>query len=161
MKQNLDALKTDIVDELNRRNFVVFYAATGPEPSPVVHWDTRGRPDFKEFIDVAARLGISLIVFHHWQFTANQVDSVIDDLDASDLSVEEARTYRRRLEDLRDYEGFTCVVELSFQAQGRDFMFHLHTDWFAEFLSISSDIDSAFADDDDEEDPMGGYFSRN
>jgi hypothetical protein len=44
-------------------------------------------------------------------------------------------------------------------------MYHLHTDWYADFLRIRSEVDDALADadvdEDEDEEPMGGFYSRN
>ena len=69
-----------------------------------------------------------------------------------------------RLRELRAYDGFTCAIELSFDENGRVFMFELRTDWYEEFSDLLDEIDSAIPhaeDDEPDEGPIGGYFSKN
>jgi hypothetical protein len=64
---------------------------------------------------------------------------------------------------LRIYDGFVCAIELSFDHEGRVFLFDLRTDWYEEFSEVLDEIEmmDTGADDDDDDQTMGGYFSKN
>jgi hypothetical protein len=164
MTQNLDELRKDIERELRSRDIVIFYGSMRP-PGDMVQWDSPKHPDYQEFINAAQQTGTKLMVVYDQQFEAAEIEDLLQDLEMADLRAEDEREYRRRLKKLRDYDGFTCVIELSFDHSGQTYMYHLHTDWFAEYLAIHEEIESSLPDGDDEDedddDSMGGYFSRN
>jgi hypothetical protein len=161
MSQNLDTLRTEMLDHLAAAGFPVFHGAMRQIPEPI-EWDAVRSPDFRDFVKCAQVAGAKLIVFHEEAFSRRQVEEAIEDLDVARLTEEEYRNYGRRLKELREYEGFMCMLELSFDMEGRTYLFHLHTDWFAEFLNIRGEVDDSFPENDDEsDDSMGGYYSKN
>jgi hypothetical protein len=164
MKLDLDRLKVEIEEHLKAQEFVVFngHSRVGSS-SPFVYWDTEQCPDYKVFLEVARQLGVRLIVFHHREFGQDYVDDAMDRLEAAELPHDEQRPLERRLLALRDYEGFTCHLELSFDHQLRVYYFSLRTEWYEDLLDILDEIDASFPEPDEEEgdEPMGGYFSRN
>ena len=165
MRQDLDTLKTEILEYLEAEGFVVFYGLPRlMESVPVVYWDASRRPDFQSFLNTARAIGAKLITFHDREFSAGAVDEAVDRLDECDLEPEDRLALERRLREMRIYQGFTCGIELSFDHQGRAYIFDLRTDWYAEFLDTLDDIDSylpAEGDNEDHEGPISGYFSRN
>ena len=104
-----------------------------------------------------------MIVFHHRQFGQDYIDDAMERLEAAELPPEDRRALERRLNALRGYEGFTCLLELSFDHQGRVYYFSLRTEWYEDLLDILDEIDASDPDQEEEEgeEPMGGYFSRN
>ena len=64
---------------------------------------------------------------------------------------------------MRAYDGFTCAIELSFDFEGRAYIFDLRTEWYEEFNDMLDDIEAAIPDEDEDDDegPIGGYFSKN
>jgi hypothetical protein len=66
---------------------------------------------------------------------------------------------------LQAYEGFTCSLELSFALEGRLYLFELRTDWYDSMRDILNELEVAadpFSDEEEEEEgPIGGYFSNN
>jgi hypothetical protein len=62
---------------------------------------------------------------------------------------------------LQAYEGFTCEVQLSFALENRLYVFELHTDWYQALAEIINELDVATTEIDEEEGPIGGYFSNN
>ena len=101
-----------------------------------------------------------MIVFHQRVFTSEQVDDALEQLAGCNLPREEYREIEQRLIDLRAYDGFVCAIELSFDHEGRVFLFDLRTDWYDELTEILEEIQVITAEADD--DPtMGGYFSKN
>jgi hypothetical protein len=103
------------------------------------------------------------VVFHHREFSRDIVDDALDRLEAAGMAQDESRPLERRLKELRKYEGFTCALELSFDYEGRIYVFDLTTDWYDELSDILEEIDlnSMDDEDDDEEGPLSGYFSQN
>ena len=59
---------------------------------------------------------------------------------------------------------FTCAIELSFDLQGRIYVFDLRTDWYEELTDLLDELHVLGAGDGDDEGddtPMSGYFSKN
>jgi len=164
MKQNLDTLKTEILEYAASHGFVLFHGMSrATETSPVVYWDAGRYPDFRDFLVTAQAAGAKLVTFHYREFIAAAVDDALDRLDDCDMAPEDRLPLERRLRDMRIYQGFTCAIELSFDHQGRVYLYDLHTDWYADFLDTVDEIDCYLPGDEGEEDegPIGGYFSRN
>jgi hypothetical protein len=160
MNLNLDTLRTEIPAYLEREGFVIYYGEVR-QLAQAIGWDTRRRPDYQEFLKVATACGVKVIVFYSEDFDGGQVDEAMEDLESADLTEDEYRAHSRRLRELREYSGFTCVIELAFFHQGAVYLFHLHTDWFSEYLNIRNEIDEALVDEEEDGDTMNGYFSRN
>jgi hypothetical protein len=163
MKQNLDVLKTEIREYLETRNLVVFHALSrSMDTVPMVFWDTQNHPDYKEFVSVAEAMGAKVIVLHAREFSVEYVENAIERLEDCDLATDDRRPIERRLREMRAYDGFTCAIEVSFDRDGRAYVFDLRTDWFEEFNDMLDDIDAAMPDaEDEDEGPIGGYFSKN
>ena len=62
---------------------------------------------------------------------------------------------------MQAYEGFTCSVELSFALDAQVYLFELHTDWYKSMNDILAELDMATEEDSGDDDPLGGYFSKN
>lgn len=164
MKLDLDRLKGEIEERLKTQGFVVFRGHSRAAGStPFVYWDTERYPDYGEFLEIAKQAGIRLVVFHHGEFTQDYVDDAVARLEAAELPRDDQRPLERRLNSLRDYAGFTCELELSFDHQGRIYCFNLRTEWYEDLLDILDEIDASYPEQDEEdgEGPLGGYFSRN
>jgi hypothetical protein len=160
---NLDTLKTEIEAYLEEEGFAVFYGYSRVlDTMPIVYWDTERYPDYRMFLKAAKAAGGKVLVFHQREFSSSQVDDAVEQLEAAELTREEYRTVERRLNELRIYDGFTCALELSFDHQGRVFLFDLRTDWYNDLSEILGDLDLMDTDSEDEDNnPMGGYFSKN
>ena len=164
MKQNLDVLKTEIREHLEGRKLAIFHGySRAMDSMPMVFWDTHRYPDYKQFLDTAEAAGTKMMVLHAREFSALLVDNALDQLEDGDFLPEDRRAVERRLRDLRAYDGFTCAIELSFDQNGRVYMFELRTEWYDEFSELLDEIDSSIPDPDDEGDEgtIGGYFSKN
>lgn len=163
MKQDLDALKSEIEGYLKSSDFVVFHGfCRTPESAAAAHWDVERNPDFRAFLETARRAGARLVVYTHREFTTRHLDDAIERLEAADLPRDERRGLEKRLRDLRPYEGFTCSLELAFDSEGRCFTYDVRTDWYEDLLDILDEIDALVPEEgEDEEGAIGGYFSRN
>jgi hypothetical protein len=164
MKLDLDHLKQEIEEHLQAEGFLIFRGHSRLSGStPFVHWDTEQHPDFRMFLEVAKQAGVRLIVFHRREFTPDYLDDAADQLEAADLPREDKRRLERRIAALRGYEGFTCLLELSFDREGRTYCFSLRTEWYEDLLDLLDEIEASYPEEEEEEgeEPMGGYFSRN
>ena len=164
MKPNLEALRAEIPDYLESHGLVVYRGfSRSREDSPTVMWDTERFPQFEAFVAVAEKLGVRLMIFRDQEFYEVMVDSTLEDLEEADLPFDERRDYERRLREFRNYAGFTCAIEMTFDYEGTTYGFDLRTDWFKEFQRLTEEINSIIDEGEDNEDesPLGGYFSRN
>lgn len=164
MKQNLDTLKTEIVQALRDSGFIVFHGMSRSlDKTPEVEWDTHRYPDYSRFLDVAKELGVRLIVVHHYEFDSSVADRALTELEETEMEYEDQRRYEKRLNDLKIYDGFTCSIELSFDLNGLTYFFELHTEWFDEANALLQELDlGSLAEDlDSDDESYGGYYSKN
>lgn len=164
MKDNLDVLKDEFAAEIAAQGFTLFQGfCRNGQARPVAYWDTRRAPDFSSFLATARKAGVKLIVFHCLEFTRAMVDDALDSLEDCDLPADQRRSYERRLREMQSYQGFTCVLEVSYDCDGRTYVYELQADWFGEFHQMLDQIDGYASEEgeEDEDDSMGDYFSRN
>jgi hypothetical protein len=164
MKPKLDTLKGEIERYLEEMGMTVFYGHTRTlESLQPVFWDCDQYPDFRQFVKSAKTAGVKLIVFHQREFSADQVDDALEQLSGCDMPRDEYDELERRLKELRIYDGQICAIELSFDYEGRVFLFDLRTEWYDDLSDILDEIHimEAESDDDTGSAPMSGYFSKN
>ena len=151
MKPNLDILKPEIELYLEETGLAVFYGYPRPlEPlrrsigiatsirTIGCSFNPRGRP---------ARSSSSFISA---SFSPSRSTTRIEKLHACELPPQESRQFEERLNDLRAYEGSVCAIELSFDHEGRVFLFDLRTEWFDEFSEMQDEIQLLVPDPDDD-----------
>jgi len=161
MKPNLDTLKTEIEHYLEESGLAVFHGySRALESTPAVYWDCDEYPDYRRFVQAARTVGAKIIVFHQRTFMSEQVDDALEQLSASDLPREQRREFEHRLLELRSHDGFVCAIELSFDHEGRVFLFDLRTEWYDELTGIVDEIQMLTSDAEDDG-TLGGYFSKN
>lgn len=166
--QNLDSLRSEIESYLTSNDFVVFHGYSRRlEESPLVEWDTLRHPDFKAYLAVARQLGVKVVVFHHREFAAGVIEDAVDDLEMS-YGYDEDGSLRRRLNELRVYEGFTCAIEMSFAHEGTLYLWEALAPWYEEYRDIRDEIDMVEGigpegddESDDDDRSLGGYYSKN
>jgi hypothetical protein len=161
---NLDTLKREILEYLNASGLAVFHGRPGGlDGQSLVLWDTERHPDYRMFLDVARKSDTRVIIFASREFQAADIDDLLAQVEDLDLSREEQREYQTRLRDLRIYEGVTCSLELAFDYNSRLYVYEMQPDWYDEFLAAEDEIVSRMADSDDMDDdePLGGYYSKN
>ena len=163
MDLNLDTLKREILEYLDSREFAVFRSSPGGlEGIPMVLWDADKHPDYQMFLEVARKSGIKLIMFASREFDAEDLDDLVEQLEACGLTREEHRDYELRLRELRAYEGVTCSLELAFDHNSRLYVYEVQPDWYEEYLGVEEDIMTRLTEGDtDPDDSLGGYFSKN
>ena len=163
MDLNLDTLKGEMLEYLEAGSFAIFHSSPGGlEGMPMVIWNTEKFPDYQIFLETAKRVDAKLILFASSEFTAEELEGAVEELEGCDFTREERRDLESRLADLRAYEGVTCSIELAFDYQSRLYVYELRPDWYEEFLTIGDEIDTHLptaADDDNGS--LGGYFSKN
>ena len=164
MKENLDSLKTEIQGYLDHNGFTTFFGQSRAyEEANVVWWDSARQPDYSSFLKTAEAIGIRLIVLHTREMVEEMIDQAFDELETSSLDRDQRRTYEKRFEEIRHYDGFTCVVELSYTHEGQIYIFELKTEWFNEFNEMVEDlivaVDPFGGESDDGS--LGGYYSQN
>jgi hypothetical protein len=164
MALDLETLRTEMLAYLRSSGIPVFHAAhRGLDPLNQVHWDVENQPDYRAFLSVAKQAGAKLILFFHHALSTAQIDMALEELEETDLSREEKRNYEKRLRSIRDYEGFTASIELSFSLESTFYVFELETEWYTSLTDILAEIDALGEDEDEEtdDDSLGGYFSNN
>ena len=163
MDLNLDTLKQEILDYLVSTGFATFHGSPGGlEGLPMVLWDTQRHPDYRMFLEVAQKIGVKLVLFASREFDAAEVDELAAQLEECELSREEYRGYESRLREMRAFEGVTCTLEVAFDYNSRLHVYELQPDWYEEFLGIEEELMARMSGDDSEEDDtLGGFYSKN
>ena len=161
---DLDTLKGEIEHYLDEQGFAIFRGFPRMlDTLPLVYWDCDNYPDYRAFLDTAKAVGVRLVVYHQHEFSSEQLDNALDRLEQCELPRDDQRAMERRLKEMRLYDGFTCALELSFDHEGRIYVFDLRTEWYEEFSDLLDDINmlTAGSEEEDGENPMSGYFSKN
>ena len=157
----MDTLKTEIEQHLEESGLAVFYGySRALDSAPAVYWDCDQYPDYKRFVQAALTAGAKIMVLHQRTFMSEHVDDALDQLAACNLSREEQREFEQRLTAMRGYDGFVCAIELSFDHEGRVFLFDLRTEWYDELTEVLDEIQVLSSDAEDDA-SLGGYFSKN
>ncbi len=161
MALDLETLRTEIQAYLDELGVAVFYGYHRmPDTVNQVAWDAELHPDFRAFVSAGQKAGAKLFVFHHQAFSLDQIDEALDELEESDFTRDEKRNLEARLRQLKDYEGFTCSVELSFCVDRLIYMFELHTEWYDALAEILAELE-VVTDEEGDDGSLGGYFSNN
>ena len=162
MKPNLDTLKTEIEHHLEQQGLAVFYGySRSMDSASTVYWDCEQYPDYTLFVKAAQSAGAKLMVLHQREFVAGQIEDALEELRHCELPREETREYEQRLSEMRIYDGFVCSIELSFDHEGRVYLFDLRTEWYDDLSGMLDDINLLSAEPGEDDPTMGGYFSRN
>jgi hypothetical protein len=164
MRLNLDTLRGEIQEHLEARGLVVFHSfPRAADPESGIYWDTLRFPDYHDFVAAAEAAGARMVTLHAREFTSELVDDALDQLSASTLERDERRAIETRLREMSAYEGFTCEIELSFDHAQRVYIFDLRTEWLEDLDELIETIHDSFQkeDEDEDESPLGGYYSNN
>ena len=163
MSLNLDELKTEVLEYMGAEGFVVFHGYSRlADADSFVAWDTDRLPEYRSFLSAAKKAGVKMIVYHFREFSPTHLEDAEERLEDAEFTVEERRNIDRRLRELHNYEGFTCALELSFDYEGRVYLFNLRSEWYDDYLDLVEELDAALPEgEDDDDDSMGGYYSRN
>lgn len=164
MRPNLDTLSREVQQHLESRGMAVFrsYPRVDSETSlaGAVIWDSENHPDYREFVEAAWAAGVRMVTLYTREFTSDIVEGALIHLSDTELERDERRTLEARLNEMRAYEGFTCQIELSFDHAQRTYVFEARTDWFDELNDLMERIEDSYQDEEDEN-PLSGYYSNN
>jgi hypothetical protein len=162
MALDLETLRTEILAHLHASGVNVFHAGhRAPDPLNQIFWDVERHPDYRAFVAVARQAGAKLTHFYHQTLSVEHIDEALDELEDSDLTREEKRQYENRLRQLREYEGFTCLIELSFSIETKVYVFEMHTEWYESLTDVLAELEAASEEEEEEDNGLGGYFSNN
>ncbi|MBX9601194.1 MAG: hypothetical protein K2X35_09320 [Bryobacteraceae bacterium] len=163
MTQNFDRLRDEILEYLEGTNLGVFLGIPpNLDGTGVVAWNVEVDPDYRRFLKAAEKAGARIVVFHATELTPETVDETAEELEALTIERDERRELESKLKDARKHVGSTGAIELSFTVDSRVYVFEIRTDWFSDFLDIEEALEMYFPSlNGEEDDSMGGYFSRN
>lgn len=162
MHSNLDSVAEEIQQYLETEHFIVFRAMSrAMDEGNYVYWDVNKQPDFRRFLECALQLGVRLVHFHSREFRQQHREDALEILEETDLTREEKRDLQRRIKELAIYEGFTCTIELTFDFEGRVYVFELQTDWFEEWQDILDELQVSGPEMGEDEGGYGGFYSNN
>jgi hypothetical protein len=163
MALDLEALRKEMetyLEEAGIPTFHGFYRVL--DAMNQLNWNIETHPDFREFITTGQHAGAKLFVYSYQPFSLSQIDEALDLLEDSMLTPDEKRTFETRIRQLRNYEGFTCSLELSFSVQGQTYTYSRETDWYQSLNETMSELEAiATMEEEGEDDGLGGYFSKN
>jgi hypothetical protein len=165
MPLDLSSMKAEILAKLEQESFATFYSDSSRDTSNIVYWDVKRHPEIGKFMGVAKSCGCTLMVFYERTFSQFSIDDTLERLEACEMSREEKRSYEARLKELQKFEGFICELELSFTHSGQVYLYQARTEWFEEFEDIFADVavgeTEMYEEEEEDEGPISGYFSRN
>ena len=161
MQSNLDTLAQEIQQYLTAEHFIVFHSMSrAEEESSMIFWDTERQPDYKAFLECALQLGVRLVHVHVREFSPQHREEAADRLQDCELPREEKRALEKRISNLAIYEGLTCAIEISYDFDGRIYVFELRTDWYDDWHELLDEIEDAVPQEDGDEPYGGGYYSN-
>ncbi len=162
MNVNLESLKRKILAYLDASEFAVFHGLPrGMETLPGAAWDVEHYPDFHVFLDVASKAGVKVVAFAAIEFDASAVANLEEQLEIADLESDEQRSFERRLREARSRLGQLCSVELAFDYNSRSYVYVARTEWYEDFLALEDEVMAHVYDDEDDDEDLGGFYSRN
>jgi hypothetical protein len=160
MNHNLDTLKDEIGEYVESQGLIVFPTISRvPDGVPAAYWDAEKHPDFRAFVAAAKAGGARIVLLQTHQLTEEELDDAADSLSSASLPRDEQRAFERRLKELRAYQGFTSLIELSFDQPERVYIFEVRAEWYSEYEDMMDEIESFTEVSGDE--PLGGYYSQN
>jgi hypothetical protein len=162
LRINLDSLRAEIQEYLQAHKLVVFHSFPRSEQlMPAIYWDTEAHPDYREFLAAAEASGARVVTIFVREFSPSLIEEAFDRLEDAELDRDERRAIELRLKESSSYTGFTCQIELSFDAGPRVYVFDLRTEWFEDLSDLLDRIDDARRDPEADPGPQGPYFSKN
>ncbi len=163
MDVNLNILKREILEYLESSGFAVFHSGPGAlEGLPMVLWDVEQYPDFQMFLETAKKTGTAMILFATREFESEDIDEAMEQIEDCELERDERRDLESRLRQMRGYAGVTCSLELAFDHDSRLYVYEVRPDWYDDFLGIEEEIAAHLpAEEEMDDDSLGGYLSRN
>ena len=162
MDVNLDTLKREILEYLEAEGFAVYRSTPGGlEGLPLVLWDSEQYPDYQMFLGSAKQVGAKLILFATEEFNSSEIDEALEELEQCEMERDERRDLESRLNEMRVFEGVTCSLELAFDYHTHLYVYEVRPDWYEDYLNIGDEIAAHLPAEEEGDDSLGGYFSKN
>ncbi len=172
VRPNPEILKDEIPEYLREQGVVVF--PVDPEQGPVgqvMHWDAKRWPDFRAFVAAAKALDVRLMMFLAEELTEDRIQEMEELLEGVDAEPAEYREIARHVGQLRSQIGFTGRVGMGFTHAGTLYWYEVEAPWFEDMALLQEELHvlsgvlrgpmSLDDEDEDEEPPMGNFYSRN
>jgi hypothetical protein len=164
MQDNLEKAAREIEDYLRDNRFIVFRgAARSMDDSRFVYWDIHQHPNPIDFLKTAEETGVRLVVLHTERFEESAIEELETALEALGLPRNEQRPLEKRIKDLNAFVGRMVELELSFAFDNQVYIFSISSTWSEEYDDLYEELMLTPPEFEDEEDdaPMGGFFSKN
>lgn len=168
-KPNPQIVKDEILEYLHKEGLAIYHVEPEMWPNErSVWWDTNRVPDYKKFIVAAKSAGAKMILYFDQELDEEAIADAEDALELAMLEPEEYREYARRIGELRSYLGFTNRLGVGFSTEGMFYWFDLEAPWYEELGEMVEDLhmssfphQSAGPDEEDEDPPLGNFYSKN
>jgi hypothetical protein len=164
MQENLEIAAREIEDYLRENRFIIFRGAARNMDDPRnVYWDVHQHPSAIDFLKTAEETGVRLVVLHTERFEESAIEELESALEGLGLPRNEQRSLEKRIKDLRAYIGKYVEIELSFAFDNQVYLFSVSSLWSEEYDELYEELMLTPPEFEDEEDdaPMGGFFSKN
>jgi hypothetical protein len=159
---NLESLKNEILDYLEHSEFAVFRSFSGGlDGILMITWDIDRFPDYRQFLEVARKAGVKLVMFASRELEEDEIDELLEEVEETNLTRDERRDVDRRINEVRRRIGAVCSLELAFDYNSHLYVYEAQPDWYEEFLDLSEEISAAHDTMEDGADGLGGYYSAN
>lgn len=170
-KPNPQIVKDEILEYLRREGLAVFHVE--PEMWPTertVWWDSDREPDYRKFVTAAKAAGAQMLLYFDQELTEETLGEVEDSLELATLEPEEFREYARELGDMRSYIGFTSRMGIGFAKDGIFYWYELESPWYEQLMDLMEELQMSSLpydsrrgepDEDEENPPLGNFYSNN
>jgi hypothetical protein len=139
--ENLNSLKDDMVAFIEGHGLTRLPGYV-TEDIPSVVWEGQGNPDaWKDFVEMAKRVGAPFITFSEMTLDPEELDSLVEEAGEMNFPDEEA-TELVEAQFLRKYSGMLGYIQLGFVYQGLVFLHETTTEWYERFQTLLEDIES-------------------
>jgi hypothetical protein len=125
--EELDSVWSDVDDQLTRRGMTVFPATLNPTDGPQAYWP---EGPIAEFLDLADRLGSSLVFATVARFEPEDVEDLASRLDASTSKTTEALFLTAE-----QHVGDVCEIQVAFAHQGVSLVWLSTAAWYEDLLT--------------------------
>jgi hypothetical protein len=166
MPDNLEKIRIEIEDYLHANRFTIFRGVPrNVDDTRLVYWDVAQFPTPIDFLKTAEETGVRLLVLHSKRFDEASIEELETALEGLGLPREERRPIEKRIKDLNVYLGMTSEIEMSYAFDNQVYVYLVSSDWSDEYEDLYEELmltPPEFDEDDEDEDPpMGGFFSKN
>jgi hypothetical protein len=164
MQENLETVAREIEDYLRANRFIVFRGKPRSSDDPRnVYWDVHQHPSAIDFLKIAEETGVRLVVLRVERFEESAIEELETALESLGLARSEQRSIEKRIKDLRAYVGKTLEIELSFVFDDQVYIYSVSSSWSDEYDDLYEELmlTPPEFEDDENDTPMGGFFSKN